>query len=272
MLKPPSVNTAPETDDEGVQLVLKRAELAARIERHFSGEGLQPTAIPRLNLIRASRPTEKTHTLYEPALCLLAQGRKRVMLGEEPMHYDALNYLVVSQNLPVTGQVVDATPESPYLGIRLDIDPSQIAALMLDIGTPPGPRQPSSTRGLFTGHADVALLDAVLRLMKLLESPQDIAALAPLVAREILYRLLTSEQGWRLAQIGLPDSQSQRISRAITWLRDRYREPLKIEDMAQALHMSSSSLHHHFKAVTAMSPLQYQKQLRLQEARRLLLV
>ena len=258
-----------EAGVNAMQLMLRRAELAAFIERFVPGDGMHATRIPRVVLVRTSRPSEPSHSLCEPVLCLLAQGRKRVLLGDEVTVYDALNYLVVSQDLPVAGQVVDATPDAPYLCLRIDLDPAQIAALMLDIGRPPEP-MPAVARGLFTGQTSATLLDATLRLVRLLDTPQDIAALAPLAMREILYRLLSSEHGWRLAQIGTPDSHGQRITRAIAWLRERYRQPLRVDDMARAVHMSTSSLHHHFKAVTAMSPLQYQKHLRLQEARRLL--
>ena len=257
-------------DGEAMQLVVQRAELAARIERFLPHDGVLVTPFAPLRLIRASQTGEPTHTLYRPAICLLAQGRKRVLLGDELTVYDALNYLVISQDLPVSGQVVDVTPEAPYLCFCLDFEPRDLAALMLEIGCPPAPPQ-AAARGLFTGLTSAPLLDAVLRLMRLLDTPRDLPALAPLIVREILYRLLSSEHGWRLAQIATPDSQGQRITRAIAWLRERYREPLKIDDMARAVHMSASSLHHHFKAVTAMSPLQYQKQLRLQEARSLMM-
>ena len=268
---PTPTKTVVGSDDDALQLVLRRAELAARIEHLVPGDGVHVTAIPRVRLARASRDSELTHTLSEPALCILAQGRKRVSLADELTVYDAQNYLVVSQNLPVAGQVIDATPDTPYLCLAMEFEPKEIAALMLDIGRPCAPPQAAPARGLFTGQTSAPLLDAALRLVRLLDAPQDIAALAPLVVREILYRLLSSDAGWRLAQIATPDSQGQRISRAIAWLRERYREPLRIDEMARAVHMSVSSLHHRFKAVTAMSPLQYQKQLRLQEARRLLL-
>lgn len=261
---------APESRDEALQLVLRRSELAARIAQHAPVDGVHDTAIPQLQLARTSHEMLPMRTLYKPAFCLLAQGRKRVLLNEEPMTYDALHYLAVSHQLPVSGQVIEATPATPYLGLKLDIEPKDIAALLLEIGTP-RPPPPGAARGIFTGRIDAVLLDAVLRLLRLLETPQDIPALAPLVMREILYRLLSCDEGWRLAQIGTPDSQSQRISRAIAWLQERFDQPLKIEAMASAVNMSASSLHHHFKQVTAMSPLQYQKQLRLQEARRLLL-
>ncbi len=247
------------------------AELAALIERFTPGDGVHPTAIERMSLIRASRPgDEPLHAVHQPALCIIAQGCKQVMLSEEVYRYDASRYLVVSVDLPVTAQVVEATPRAPYLCFRLDIEPGEIAALILQAGLPAS-TQRSSSRGLFLSQTSPLLLDPVLRLVRLLDTPEDIPALAPLAVREILYRLLKSERGWQLNQIATNDSQAQRIARVIRWLKEHFMEPLRIEDIAREVHMSESSLHHHFKAVTAMSPLQYQKQLRLQEARRLML-
>ncbi|QRK14049.1 AraC family transcriptional regulator [Archangium violaceum] len=246
------------------------AELASLIERFTPGDGVHPTAIPRVSLLRAERPGEPLHVLYQPALCVIAQGSKQVMLGEEVYPYDASHYLVVSVDLPVTGQVTRATPKAPYLCFQLDLDPVELAELILKAGLP-APVQRGPSRGLFLSQTTPALLDAVLRLVRLLDAPEDIPMLAPLAIREILYRLLKGEHGWRLGQIATANSQAERIARAIAWIKSRFAEPLRIEDVAREVHMSPSSLHHQFKAVTAMSPLQYQKQLRLQEARRLLL-
>ncbi|WP_275976822.1 AraC family transcriptional regulator [Polyangium aurulentum] len=246
------------------------AELAALIKRFAVEDGVHATAIERLSLIRISQPNAPLHVLHEPALCIIAQGGKRVMLAEEVYHYDASRYLVASVDLPITGQVVEASPEVPYLCFRLDLDPGEIAALILEAG-PPVPPPQRATRGLFLSEATSSMLDAAARLVRLLDAPEDIPALAPLATREIAYRLLRSDEGWRLRQIATPDTQAQRIARAINWLKVHFAEPLRIEDLAREVHMSPSSLHHHFRAVTAMSPLQYQKRLRLQEARRLML-
>jgi AraC-like DNA-binding protein len=254
----------------GAMATTQKPQLAAAIERAAPRDGVHPTAIERMSLIRSSRPGEPLHALHQPALCIIAQGRKQVMLGDEVYLYDASHHLVVSVDLPVTGQVLQATPQAPYLCFRLDLDPGEIAALMLQAGLPAA-TQRSSARGLFLGQTCPLMLDAVLRLVRLLETPEDIPALAPLVMREILYRLLKGEHGWRLNQIATANSQAQRIARVIGWLKEHFAEPLRIEDVAREVHMSTSSLHHHFKAVTAMSPLQYQKRLRLQEARRLML-
>ncbi|MFP2927744.1 AraC family transcriptional regulator N-terminal domain-containing protein [Pyxidicoccus sp. 3LG] len=246
------------------------AELASWMERFTPGDGVHETALERVAFIRASRPGEPLHLLHQPALCLIAQGAKRVMLGEEVYPYGVSQHLVVSVDLPTSGQVTRATPGAPYLCFRLDLDPGEIADLVLKAQVP-APEQRGSSRGLFLSRTSPSLLDAVLRLVRLLGTPEDIPVLAPLTVREILYRLLKGEHGGTLEQIATANSQAWRVSRTIDWLKTHFREPLRIADLARQVHMSESSLHHHFKAVTAMSPLQYQKQLRLQEARRLLL-
>lgn len=246
------------------------AALAALMGRFATGDGVHATAIEGVSLLRFSRRNEPVHAVHEPAVCIIAQGAKQVMLGEEVYLYDASRYLVISVDLPVTGQLVEATPEVPYLCVRLDLDPGEIAGLLLQSGVP-APAPPRTSRGLYVSEASPSMLDAVIRLVRLLDTPEDIAALAPLAMREILYRLLRSEEGWRLRQIATPDSQAQRIARVIGLLKTRFAEPLRIEDLAREVHMSASSLHQHFRAVTSMSPLQYQKRVRLQEARRLML-
>ncbi len=277
MLAAMVITTSPRsshTDRAGdpVQLAVLRAELAALIDQLTAGrDGPHPTAIARLSLTRVSHTQHPVHTHYEPALCVLAQGCKRVHLGDEVHVYDSRHHLVVAQHLPVTGQVIDASPEAPYLGLRLQFDVNEIAALALEL-EPALRRARGPGRGLYTGAVTPALLEPVLRLVRLLQTPQDLRALAPLATREILYRLLTAPEGWRVAQMALADSHTQRIGQAIGLLRQRYAEPLRIEALADAVHMSVSSLHHHFKAATAMSPLQFQKELRLQEARRIMLV
>ena len=248
-----------------------RAELAALIARFTGSDGAHATAIPRLMLARASQSQHPVHTVYEPAFCVLAQGSKRVLLGEEVYIYDSSHYLVVAQNLPVSGQVIDASPEAPYLGLRLDFDVKDIAALALDLKLGGALSSRAAQRGLYTGALSTSLLDPLLRLVKLLDAPEDVPALAPLICREILYRLLKLPEGWRLAQMAIVDSHSQRIAQAIGVLTQRFDEPLRVEELAGEVHMSVSSLHQHFKAVTAMSPLQFQKQLRLQEARRIMI-
>ncbi|MCY1506120.1 HTH-type transcriptional activator RhaS [compost metagenome] len=251
--------------------VREQRELVQLIERFTGQDGAQPTAIPGLTLFRASQPSEPLHCLYEPALGLVVQGRKQAVLGEETYHYGPSEYLVVSVDLPVIGQVTEASLEVPFLSLRLDLDPKEISALLMDLPIPPAAPQPCP-RCLSVSGLGAPLQDAVLRLVRLLEAPEDIPALAPLVRREILYRLLRGEQCAQLRQIASSGTQGHRIGRAVNWLRQNFHQPLQIERLANEVNMSTSALHHHFKAMTAMSPLQFQKHLRLQEARRLMLV
>lgn len=245
-------------------------ELVALAGRLVTSDGIHPTAIPRLALIRSCQPTEPLHALHEPALCIVLQGRKQVMLGEQIHLYDRTHYLVVSVDLPVVGQVLEASPEAPYLCLRLDLDPVQLGALMLE-SKPASGKPEMASPGLVVNPAAPELLDAALRLVRLLETPTDIAVLAPLAEREILYRLINGEHGARLRQIATAESKLQQVNRAIGWIRRNYDKSFSIEAVAAEARMSPSALHQHFKAVTAMSPLQYQKQLRLQEARRLIM-
>ncbi len=247
----------------------QQAELAELVSRLAPGEGFHQSAIPSLLVIRANSPSVPTPSLYDPSLCIVVQGRKRAMLGDEVYYYDALNYLTVSVTLPAIGHVLEATPEKPYLCLRLELDARMIGELLLQVGRSAVP--PTTDRGLYVARTSPQLLDAVLRVTRLLEQPRDAAILAPLVLREIHYRVLTGELGHRLRELCVVDSQVNRIARAIDLLRKRFTESLRIEDLAAAAHMSESSLHHRFKAVTAMSPMQFQKQLRLHEARRLML-
>lgn len=247
----------------------QQAELAAVVTRLTPQEGMHASAIEGLDLIRSNTPSLPTPSVYEPSLCIVVQGRKRAMVGDEVYVYDPLNYLTVSVTLPAIGHIVEASDERPYLCLRLELDARLIGELLLQVGRNGVP--PSTDRGMFVARTSPQLLDAVLRLTRLLEHPRDAAILAPLVMREIHYRVLTGELGHRLRELCIVDSQTHRIARAIELLRKRFTETLRIEDLAAAAHMSESSLHHRFKAVTAMSPMQFQKQLRLHEARRLML-
>ncbi len=255
----------------GGGLDAQQAELADRVARNTHADGMHDCAIPGVSLIRFSSPSQPVPTVYEPSLCIVVQGRKHALLGEVVYTYDALNYLVVSMTLPVVGQVVEATPERPYLCLRFNVDTALIGELQQQVPTPRDDA-PSGSRAMYLARTSAPLLDAVLRLVRLLDTPEEVPVLAPLALREIHYRVLTGELGHRLRELCVIDSQSQRISRAIELLKRRFHEPLRIEELAAAAHMSTSSLHHRFKAVTAMSPLQFQKQLRLQEARRLMLI
>lgn len=245
-------------------------ELIRLIEQNHRQEGIQATAIPRLHLIRFGRPTERMHALHEPAVCIAAQGRKRIMLGERILEYDRSRFLVVSVDVPVAGQIIDATPREPYLCLRLDLDPALLTNLFMEIGDAAG-RERAPESGLVLSAVTPELLDAALRLLRLLDKPQDAAVLAPLVEREILYRLACSDQGARLWQIAHGESRLQQINRAIRRLQRDFEKPIAIAELAAEAGMSVSAFHQHFKTITSMSPLQYQKQLRLQEARRLIL-
>ncbi len=228
------------------------------------------TAIPGLTLARRDEPSEPISILYEPRICVIAQGAKRVQLGDDAYVYDAHHYLVTSVDLPTFVQVIKASPEKPYLGLVLKIDQREISQLMVDSNLPP-PHPQQSSRGMATGEVTLPLLTAFQRLIDLLDEPKDIPILAPIIEREIFYRLLVGDQGARLRQIASAGSQSNQIARAIDWLKGNFTRPLRIDDLAAQVNMSTSTFHHHFRAVTAMSPLQYQKWLRLNEARRLML-
>ena len=228
------------------------------------------TAIPGLSLYRRDAPTQPTSSMQEPSICLIAQGVKRVLLGDDTYVFDVHHFLITSVDLPTVVQVIQASREQPYLSLLLQLDQREIAQLMVDSHLPP-PRAQQSSRGMAIGEVTLPLLSACQRLIDLLAAPQDIPILAPLIQREILYRLLVGDQGARLRQIASAGSQSHQIAQAIEWLKRHYTLPLRIEDLAAQVHMSPSTFHHHFRALTAMSPLQYQKWLRLNEARRLML-
>ncbi len=243
--------------------------LASAIERHTASDGAYVTEVHALNLYRLSEPSDSVAVVYEPSLCIIAQGAKEVLLAEDTYRYDPARSLLVSVDLPVIARVVEASPSRPYLCVRIALDPAAVGELLADCPTalPPGP----PARALAVAPVEPQLLDAVGRLVALLDSPQDIVPLAPLVLREITYRVLTSPHGPRLRQIVSVGAPAQRVARAIRWLKDHFAEPLRIESLAQHVRMSPSAFYLHFKSVTAMSPLQYQKRLRLQEARRLML-
>jgi AraC-like DNA-binding protein len=242
-------------------------ELADLIDRHTPGDGIHQTALSRLALVKSSTSTLPQHGLYEPALCIVAQGRKRAMLSDLPYVYDAATFLVVSVDLPIVGCVVEASVEEPFLSLRLNLDLSVLSELMLEHG---GQAAAGAAPGLALSRMSPGLLDAAVRLVRLLDAPADMAALAPLAEREILYRLLTGEQGRMMRHIACAESRLSQVSRAITWIKRNFTGSFSVEQVAAEAGMSPSSFHQHFKAVTTMSPLQYRTQLRLQEARRLM--
>ncbi|MGZ9257759.1 MAG: AraC family transcriptional regulator N-terminal domain-containing protein, partial [Candidatus Binatia bacterium] len=228
------------------------------------------TAIPGLSLFRRDEPTEPISAMYEPSICLVAQGAKRVLLGDDTYVYDAHHYLITSVHLPTIVQITTASQEKPYLGLRLKLDQREISQLMVDSNLPP-PHVQQSSRGMATGEVTLPLLTAFQRLIDLLAEQKDIPILAPIIQREIIYRLLVGDQGVRLRQIASAGSQSHQIARAIDWLKGNFTRPLRIDNLAAQVNMSTSTFHHHFRTLTAMSPLQFQKSLRLNESRRLML-
>lgn len=249
-----------------------RAQLAQRVLRQVAGPvPLQPAALPGLMLIRADQPNLSACSVYEPCVALIVQGAKRVLLGEQALVYGEDRYLIAAMDLPVMSTVLQASPERPYLAVGLRLDWHEIGALMLASPRPAAAAGPVDPRAMSTGAINLPLLDAFDRLLGLLDQPDDIPALAPLIRREIHYRLLTGEAGARLRQMATVGSQSHQVARAIHSLNARFHEPLRVEALAREAGMGLSTFHHHFKALTAMSPLQYQKQLRLSEARRLML-
>ena len=243
--------------------------LAKLIDRQTGKENTVETAIASLTLYRFETPTEPTSYLLESSICLIAQGVKRVMLGEEIFIYNPSTYLISSVGLPVVAQIIEADSKTPYLGLTLGLDKREISQLMVDSNLP-SPKANQSSRGMAIGKVSHELLIAFQRLLALLEEPESIPILAPLIQREILYRLLIGDQGARLKQIAAIGSQSSQISQAVDWLKNNYSLKLRVEDLAGNSNMSVSTFHHHFRALTAMSPVQFQKRLRLSEARRLM--
>lgn len=247
----------------------RMAQLAEIITRHAPETGMYGTALPRLSLFRADRPTLPIPSVYEASLCLIAQGAKRVSIGDCSLVYDASSYLVVSLDLPLTGHIIEARPDEPYLCCKIDLDMAALADLVIAQGSANTDDPPSPALAVYP--SDPELVDAACRLVKLLEQPQSISTLAPLIEREILYRLLTGPHRSAMRQLAAADSHLGQVSRAVALIRSGFRSQLRIREVAAAAGMSESSLYQHFKAVTRMTPLEYQKQLRLQEARRLML-
>lgn len=248
----------------------KQAELAFLMGKDIREDGIHETKISKLKFIRNSQPTMPIHLVHQPALCIIAQGKKIVILGEESYYYDASDYLVISVDLPISGQVIEASSEAPYLCLLFELDLSLVLDVMKESELSMT-KSKESLRGLYVSKTNETLLDAVIRLIRLMDSPQDMKVLAPMVTREIMYRILNGSQGELLKQIAMTGSNTNRVAAVIQQLKKEYDKPLRIEELAAFANMSSASLHRHFREVTAMSPLQYQKQIRLQEARRLLL-
>ncbi len=253
------------------RMELELQEIKGEIARWTENHSDPPTAVEGLSIFRLIKPVEAVVGMHEPSVCIIAQGSKKVMLGEDVFMYDPHHYLLTSVHVPTIVKVLEASEEKPYMGLTLTLDLREVSQMMVDSNLP-APRTQKSSRGMATGEMTPALLDAFKRLVGLLDDEESIPILAPTIQREILYRLLVGDQGARLRQIAATGSQSQQIARAIEWLKENYLEPLHVEELASRTGMSISTFHHHFRTMTASSPLQYQKRLRLQEARRLMLM
>ena len=254
-----------------LQMACQRAELAAIIEQYCNTDGMNPTPIPGLTFFRHAAPSAAACAVVKSVFALPVQGAKRVVLADEAYAYDQRHYLITSVDLPLLAQITEASPAAPYLALALELDVRQIGELMSKM--PPFlPSTVTVSRGLAISEITSDILAAALRLARLVATPEAIPVLAPLIEQELLYHLLSGEQGGRLRDVAIKGSQSHQISRAIQWINQHYSEPMVIDELAGVVSMSKSSLHHHFKSLTSMSPLQYQKTLRLQEARRLMLI
>ncbi len=254
---------------EALRFQTNRNELIARLSRALTNDG-SAEPIPGLSLFRSSLPVSPLHAVVQPRLCIIAQGSKDVYLGKKPYTYDPYHYLLITAELPLVAHVLQASAHRPYLSLRLDLDPSIVSTVLMEVEQHQQQNQ-GYARAIDVSSLRVDLLDAVLRLVRLIESPKDASFIAPMIIREIIYRLLADEQGKRLRQVAVLGGHSHRITLAVKRLQASFDEQIPIKDLAEEAGMSVSSFYHHFKSVTGMSPLQLQKQLRLHEARRLML-
>ncbi|WP_229612176.1 AraC family transcriptional regulator [Vibrio parahaemolyticus] len=245
-------------------------KLAKLIDRWTGNANQYDTPISGLRFSRWTTPTPPTSYTHNPSICLIAQGRKRVLLGEESFIYDANRFLISSVDLPIIANIIEASEEQPYLGLIMELDLTEISQLIVDSELA-FTQSKEAQKGIAVGELSESLLDAFVRLAELLDEGQNIKILAPIIKREIFYRLLMSEQGTRLHQIVTAGSHSHQIAKAIDWLKNNFVKPLSVGDLASYTGMSKSSFYTHFRSMTSMTPLQFQKKLRLSEARRLML-
>ncbi len=258
-----------QTERESQRLQANREELVERITQTIPEDGvIQP--LQGLHLARLSTPSEQIHSVLEPSFCVIAQGSKVVFLGDTCYQYDPFNYLLTTLELPRVSQVLEASRERPYLSLRLELSPTLVGSVLVETGHPMPPGH-ADVRAIGVSPLDGNLLDAVVRLVRLLDSPAETQLLMPLIMREIIYRLLMGDQGGQLYHLTASGGHTPNIVKAVERLRQDFDQSVRIEDLARELGMSISSFHQHFKSVTALSPLQFQKRLRLQEARRLML-
>ena len=264
-----NVTIQQQAEREAQRMQVNREEMIERIARAIREDGtIQP--LGGLYLSRSSLPLLPVHSVLEPSVCMIAQGSKEVLLGKSRYRYDPSHYLLATVDLPRISQVLEASKERPYLSLRLELAPSLVGEVMAEADYA-SPTDHAEVRAIDVSPLDVNLLDAFVRLVRLLDAPAEAPVLLPLITREIIYRLLVGEQGDRLRHLAILGGYTPYIARAVARLRQDFDQPLRIEDIARELGMSVSGFHHHFKAVMTMSPLQFQKQLRLQEARRLML-
>jgi len=248
---------------------INRNELIERIKRAVPDDGVTQV-LEGLFLAHASSPLGLIHVVVKPCFCVIAQGSKVFLLGDSRYRYDPDHYLIVTLEMPLFSQILEATPEQPYLSLRMDLTPSFVESVIEDAGQG-SLSSNAEVRAMDVSRLDINLQDAVVRLIRLLDTPAEVPVMMPLIKREIVYRLLMGQQGTRLRHLAVQGSIAPYIARAVEWIQEDFDQPLRIEELARKLGMSVSGLHHRFKAVTAMSPLQFQKRLRLQEARRLML-
>jgi len=258
-----------QREREAVMRQAYREELVERIGRAVREDGVEEP-LPGLHLARSSAPLQPIHSVVEPSICVIAQGSKEVLLGESRYRYDPSHYLLTTVELPRVSQVLSASKERPYLSLRLELVPSLVSSVVVETNHT-WSKQHVAVSAIAVSPLNGNLLEAFVRLVRLVDSPAHARVLLPMITREILYWLLMGEQGSRLRHLALQGGYTPDIVQAVKRLRQNFDQPLCIEEMAQDLGMSVSGFHHHFKAVTALSPLQFQKQLRLQEARRLML-
>lgn len=258
-----------EVGDDAFRLQADREELTKRIARAMPEAGLFE-ALEGLFLRRYAPTAEPIYAVSQPMLCVIAQGSKEIFLGECCYRYDPFHYLLVTADLPVVGQILEASEDRPFLGLVLMLDAALVSSVMVEAGYAV-PQSRASVRALDVSPLGANLLNAVVRLVRLLDAPDEVPILAPLIKREIIYRLLQGAQSSRLRHVARLNGSDHRISEAVRRLHGTFEQPLRIESLAKELGMSTSSFYYHFKAVTDMTPLQFQKQLQLQEARRLML-
>lgn len=255
---------------EAQRLQASQEELVERVTQIArAGDVIQP--IKGLYVGCVAVPLQKVHGVLKPSFCITAQGSKELILGDNHYRYDPFHYLLTTLELPCIGQVLEASREHPYLGLNLELDPQLVSSVMIETGHYPSRRTVGDTRAINVSRLDANLSDAVVRLVRVLDAPAEAPILMPWIMREIIYLLLKGDQGGRLRHLTLMGGYMPAIAQAVQRIRQGFDQTLRIEELAEELGMSVSGFHYHFKAVTAMSPLQFQKQLRLQEARRLML-